>query len=86
MSEVFKPGIKKYSMPKTMNMHNRDQNNMTISRGSGKAQSKTTSGGDRMFKIGYRRTENPGLSTVKMSNEDDFFNIFNIFRYSHNWC
>jgi|TARA_B100001248_G_scaffold261999_1_gene255484 hypothetical protein len=62
MSEVFKPGIKKYSMPKTMNMHNRDQNNMTISRGSGKAQSKTTSGGDRMFKIGYRRTENPGLS------------------------
>ena len=49
MSEVFKPGIKKYSMPKTMNMHNRDQNNMTISRGSGKVQSKTTSGGDRMF-------------------------------------
>tara|TARA_Y100001973_G_scaffold48599_1_gene72322 strand:- start:2445 stop:2681 length:237 start_codon:yes stop_codon:yes gene_type:complete len=62
MSEVFKPGVKKYSMPKTMKMHNRNQDNMTISRGGAKVQSKTTSGGDRMYKIGYRRTENPGLS------------------------
>jgi hypothetical protein len=62
MSEVFKEGVKKYSMPKTLSMHNRGQNNMNISRGSGKVQSKTTSGGDRMYKIGYRRTENQGLS------------------------
>ena len=62
MSEVFKPGVKKYSMPKTLKMHKRDQNHMNISRGSGKVQSKTTSGGDRMYKIGYRRTENQGLS------------------------
>jgi len=62
MSEVFKEGIKKYSMPKTLKMHNRNQDNMTISRGSGKVQSKTTSGGDRMYKVGYRRTENQGLS------------------------
>jgi hypothetical protein len=59
---VFKDGIKKYSMPKTLKMHNRSQDNMTISRGSGKVQSKSTSGGDRVFKVGYRRTENPGLS------------------------
>ena len=62
MSEVFKEGIKKYSMPKTLKMHKRDQNHMNISRRSGKVQSKTTSGGDRMYKIGYRRTENQGLS------------------------
>ena len=49
-------------MPKTLKMHKRDQNHMNISRGSGKVQSKTTSGGDRMYKIGYRRTENQGLS------------------------
>tara|TARA_Y100001951_G_C11243815_1_gene242153 strand:+ start:591 stop:824 length:234 start_codon:yes stop_codon:yes gene_type:complete len=61
MSEVFKPGVKKYSMPKTLKMHQRGVNNLDISRGGAKVQSKTTSNGDREMKVGYRRTENPGL-------------------------
>jgi hypothetical protein len=62
MSEVFKEGVKKYSMPKTLKMHNRSQNNMDISRGGGKKQSKTTSGGDRKMKIGYRPDGDQGLA------------------------
>ena len=49
-------------MPKTMKMHSRDQDNMTISRGSGKVQSKTTSAGDRVMKVGYRADSNQGLA------------------------
>jgi hypothetical protein len=62
MSEVFKEGVKKYSMPKTLKMHKRNQNNMEISRGDGKVQSKTTSAGDRVMKIGYRADSNQGLA------------------------
>jgi len=31
MSEVFKPGVKKYSMPKTLKMHQRGVNNLNVS-------------------------------------------------------